>query len=338
MLTLDQENDGAMVAVAYLDELAGVVQLKATQFSTISDGIAQLKVTEPSATEGGDMSTDPATKDGINYPQANMPSGAEDVTYSVYAGNCSNLEAAQKVRDHFDSGVLHKLVRKLVANFFNPIAASDYTCHGYVPVILGACAMSLGCSTLHTSPGFKQFFPTFKDMMLGVLPFAPLVYGARVQMATALNKNGGFQSGTPIDFANYARPLENVFDVQPDAHVGGMVGGVYQDYAILVETDKCHDSIVSPILKAQMGYSPNEKVCGGCGIEPVKALVCTRCKDQIYCNTMCQRKDYRRHKQVCRTPEDAKAMDEHSIDFQNPFIISLPNVEPVFTWHKTRDL
>lgn len=137
MLTLDQENDGAMVAVAYLDELAGVVQLKATQFSTISDGIAQLKVTEPSATEDGDMSTDPATKDGINYPQANMPSGAEDVTYSVYAGNCSNLEAAQKVRDHLDSGVLHKLVRKLVANFFNPIAASDYTCHGYVPVILG---------------------------------------------------------------------------------------------------------------------------------------------------------------------------------------------------------
>ena len=117
------ENDAALRAVAYLDELAGLDKFK------------------PTATAAG-----------------------EKITYSVYATQCSTPEAAEKVRSHLDSGVLHKLTAKMVANYFNPLSVHDYTCFGYVPVILGACAMTHGCRTLYTAPGYR-YFKTYKEMV-----------------------------------------------------------------------------------------------------------------------------------------------------------------------------
>lgn len=71
------ENDAALHAVAYLDELACVNKFKPT---------------------------DSADDDGA--------------TYSVYAKQCSTPKAAERVRVHLDSGVLHKLTAKMVANYF----------------------------------------------------------------------------------------------------------------------------------------------------------------------------------------------------------------------------
>ena len=118
------ENDAALRAVDYLDELAGLNKL------------------EPTTTTTGDK-----------------------ITYSLYAPQCSNAEAAEQVRKHLDSGVLHKLTAKMVANYFNPLSVKDFTCHGYVPVILGACAMSHGCHTLYTAPGYHMYFKTYKEML-----------------------------------------------------------------------------------------------------------------------------------------------------------------------------
>jgi len=79
----------------------------------------------------------------------------DKVVYLLHAGTCSSNEARELVRSHLDSGVLHKLTAKMVSNFFNPLSVKDFTCKGYVPIILAACAMSHGCLTLYTAPGYK---------------------------------------------------------------------------------------------------------------------------------------------------------------------------------------
>jgi hypothetical protein len=57
-----------------------------------------------------------------------------------------------------------------------------------------------------------------------------------------------------------------------------------------------------------MGYSNDEKLCGGFEMYHGKSLVCSRCKDQVYCSKACQRKEFSRHKVVCRMQEDARTM------------------------------
>lgn len=339
VLIFSQQNDGAMIVVAYIDELAGIAQLKAAENSDTENGFAHLKMDEPSATEDGEhqvKAVESTTNDSTNQlTTTSKPSTAEDVTYSVYAGSCSSLGAVQKVRDHLDSGVLQKVATKLTYNFFNPIAVSDNTCFGHVPIILGACAMSLGCFTFHTTPVYGQVYPTLKDMMLGVLPFAPVIYGARVQLATALANHGGYQPGTPIDFTDYARPPNHVFDKEQDGHLGVLTGGVYEGYfaGVDIRNAAAHHA-TKPVTKAELGYDGDEKLCGCCKIRPDKVMVCGRCRKQTYCNTACQRKDRRRHKHVCRTPVDAKAI-ENSMQWQNPFVVFPPHVEPNIIWFKS---
>jgi hypothetical protein len=110
----------------------------------------------------------------------------------VYAKQCSTPEAAEKVRKHLDSGVLHKLTTKMVANYFNPLSVDEYTCFGYVPVMLGAFAMSHGCRTLNDAPGYGMFFNKYKEMLIGIFETAPLMDAAREQMKKALVRPGAF--------------------------------------------------------------------------------------------------------------------------------------------------
>jgi hypothetical protein len=74
-----------------------------------------------------------------------------------------------------------------------------------------------------------------------------------------------------------------------------------------------------------MQYSDDMKLCGGCENTKHhgKSLMCARCKDQVYCSKACQRKDFRRHKAVCRTPEDRETMKEQRSMWINTFHISL---------------
>lgn len=272
------ENDAALRAVAYLDELAGVDKL------------------EPVTTAAG-----------------------EKITYSVYAKQCSSPEAAEKVRNHLDSGILHKLTAKMVSNYFNPLGVSDYTCYGYVPVILGACAMGHGCRALYTAAGYRMFFKTYKEMLTGILETAPLMDAAKEQMKKALGPDG-FKPGTAIDFAHFARPPNYTTPDDKNPCIGLMIGGSPAGYKSKYE----HGSgsimpMIGPCSKEDLQYSANKKLCGGCEKQHAKSLSCARCKDQVYCSKACQRKDYGRHKAVCRTPEDVKAMEEQGPMWSNSF-------------------
>ncbi len=43
--------------------------------------------------------------------------------------------------------------------------------------------------------------------------------------------------------------------------------------------------------------------CGSCGASPTVLKVCSRCKQQKYCNVDCQEQDWSAHKQTCRKPD-----------------------------------
>lgn len=245
----------------------------------------------------------------------------DKITYSLYAAQCSDPEAAEQVRKHLDSGVLHKLTAKMVANYFNPLSVDDYTCHGYVPIVLGACAMSHGCNTLYTAPGYHVYFKTYKEMLIGIFETAPLMDAAKEQMKKALLCPVGFKPGTAIDFNHFARPAS--YSPNPnDPCITLMLGGIPAGYQPKYQSAaKGGFGVIGPCSKGDMEYSSDKKVCGGCNISHDKPLVCARCKDQAYCSKACQRKDFRRHKAVCRTPEDSKQMQEQRDMWMNTFDI-----------------
>ena len=276
------ENAGALVAVAYLDGLAGLNELTPT-----------------TSTNG------------------------EKMTYSIYAAGCSSDEARELVRSHLDSGVLHKLTAKMVANYFNPLSMKDYTCGGFVPIILGACAMSHGCRTLYTAPGYAVFFKTYKDLLIGALPLAPLLDAAKVQMKKALHSPDGFEPGIPIDFERFARPVGYSPRSMDDACFSMMLGGNTVGYKPAFEKgggDDDKGASVGPCTREQLMYSADKTHCGGCTAHHAP-LVCSKCKVQVYCSKDCQRKDFHRHKLCCRKPEDAESMKDEGL-WKNPFYVN----------------
>ena len=280
------ENDGALVAVAHLDELADLDKLT------------------PTTTANGGK-----------------------VVYSLSAADCSSDEARELVRSHLDSGVLHKLAARMIFNVFNPLSVKDYTCGGFVPIILGACAMSHGCRTLYTAPGYDCFFKTYKDMLIGILTTAPLMDAAKEQMNKALRGPDGFEPGTPIDFKRFARPTDYSPRSTDDPCMGLMLGGLPSGYESTFEKEDVEEDTfldVGPCVKKDMHYSIDTTLCGGC-LGKRASLICAKCGVQVYCSKACQRKDFKRHKVCCRTPEDAESMKDEGL-WNNPFFVSKQSV------------
>ncbi|KAK5691918.1 hypothetical protein LTR97_011089 [Elasticomyces elasticus] len=268
------DNGGASNAVAYLNELADLQSLESKEEKT-----------------------------------SRQASGT--VTYSLDPVECASPAAAEKVRKHLDSSVLVKLCKKMIANYFNPLSVDDYTCHGYVPVILGACIMSHGCLTpLESLPGYHMFLTTYRQFLCGIFGTAPLTVGAKVQMKKALDGPDPFKPGTGINFRTYGLSATVDPSIKPflDEKSHKTIGGMPLNYKGKYESD-AHAvvSMIGPCSKGDMEYGPADE-CGGCSRKLKKGLICARCKDQRYCNRECQRKDIRRHKAVCRTPEDVEAM------------------------------
>jgi hypothetical protein len=277
------ENDGALVAVAHLDELADLDKLT------------------PTTTGNGGK-----------------------VVYSLYAADCSSDEARELVRRHLDSGVLHKLAARMISNYFNPLRVKDYICGGFVPIILGACAMSHGCRTLYTAPGYDVFCKTYKVFLIGALHSAPLMDAAKEQMAKALLGPDGFEPGTPIDFKRFARPVHYSPRLRNDACFARMLGGAPVGYKPTYDdSDDCGAiTVVGPCMKEHMAYNKDPKHCGHGGCRTQHAtLVCSKCKVQVYCSKDCQQKDFHRHKACCRTPEAAESMKDEGL-WKNFFSIS----------------
>ncbi|KAK3658418.1 hypothetical protein LTR56_001829 [Elasticomyces elasticus] len=276
------ENAGAVRAVQYLDHLAGLDALE-------SDEEKQ------------------ARADG-KFP------------YSLYRGGCVSTTASEKVRAHLDSGVLHKLCKTMIANYFNPISVNDFTCHGFVPVMLAMAAMSHGCRTLHNAPGYHAFFKNYLEFVGGIFETAPMIDGAKTDVKKALYGPEEFKSGSAINFSTLVRAGQPATNIKPFLSVTScpMTGGMPVGYKPNYEPVPMVEGMVGPCSKGDMRYGPANE-CGGCSKKLQKGMTCARCKDQQYCSKECQRQDYKRHKSVCRTPEDAEQMEKDSEMWMNTF-------------------
>ena len=213
------------------------------------------------------------------------------IYYTMYGGG----SAQDVIRRHLDSGVLLELIEKWQAKllavpeefqFFDP-------CYEYV--LLGACAMTLGC-TLPES---------YLSMLKRVYTEGGLMPDALKQMKKALFGPDGFENGTPYDFESEGL-LETAASSTAEPGPLGWVGLNVIGPGGFWNTGM-GDSTTSSIIKELRSQHNRPSACGSCGTEEGKdggaLFVCSRCKARKYCGPACQKSHWKVHKKICELAE-----------------------------------
>jgi hypothetical protein len=130
------------------------------------------------------------------------------IYYSIVGHACSNPDL---VRKQLDSGVLSKMIAEKDSTMLAmPTKERELEFHlqdpYYVFVLLGACAMTLGC----------QLPDSYVTMLKKVYTEGGLMPDALKQMKKALKGPHGYQNGEPYDFAS--KSLEETADAMDDEH------------------------------------------------------------------------------------------------------------------------
>ncbi|KAI5376986.1 hypothetical protein J4E82_004361 [Alternaria postmessia] len=224
-----------------------------------------------------------------------------DIFYSIYANLCSDPEL---VRRHLDSGILVDMIAKKETKMLTPRTTglkeklfgdwSTDPCYEYI--LLGACAMTLGC----------QLPATYLAMLKKVYTEGGVMPDGQRQMKKALFGPGGYKNGEPYDFKSKtileeanSKPAK-----EPEDNGRGFMlmnvpgpGGFFNTGMTTTST-----SLVIKELRSQLN-KPNE--CGGCGVasrpKGEALLACGKCKNRKYCSTSCQKKHWKIHEKVCES-------------------------------------
>ncbi|KAL1597178.1 hypothetical protein SLS60_008760 [Paraconiothyrium brasiliense] len=218
-------------------------------------------------------------------------SDAEDqFYYSLYGSSHPDV-----VRHHLDSGVLVDLITKKKAKMLAPSSEYDFfrdPC--YELLLLGACAMGLGC----TLPSDHL------NMLRKVYTEGGLMPGALRQMRKALFGPDGFTNGVPYDFESKGL-LETANSMDDDDHKPGASGFVGMNVigpGGFFGTGMGNSS-TSPVIKELRAQHAKPNACGGCGVKAQQSgaalLQCAKCKHRRYCSSACQKKHWKVHKKVC---------------------------------------
>lgn len=212
------------------------------------------------------------------------------------------------VRKHLNSGALADCIKvwetKMLAI---PNGSEDdddfYDMRGpcYTYILLGACAMELGC----------HLPESFLDMLKIVYTEGGFLAEALEQLHKALFGPDGFKNGQPYDFES-----KGLIDTMSDAMSSDAMGGPGSmfgpsrsnsiDPTILKELrDKSGtNSVYSTILKELRDKRHNPGVCAECSASHGEGgsalLLCARCKDRKYCSSVCQKKHWKIHKKLCK--------------------------------------
>ena len=108
---------------------------------------------------------DDLNKQAVKYAKAELkkgrlPHNGDEIPkvpmhYAIYAGVCSD---PVKIRKHLDSGILAKMIAEAEKKL-RPSYDGTYDSDGYNFILLGACAMSLGCKLpISTLPLMRKHF------------------------------------------------------------------------------------------------------------------------------------------------------------------------------------
>jgi hypothetical protein len=238
------EGDADLDAVSDLDCEAGLDKLWEETKEKVKQEAAQSG--KPDATKSDDKAGE--DEDG----------GYSDL--SIYAGHCFDIEL---VRKHLDSGVLRKLIDKRKAI----VARGRSSSAVYEFVLLGACAMTLGC----------KIPKDFKELLIEKYRSAHVLDDAVYSMQLALGDGPQRYKGEPYDFGSKG----------------------------LIETaNSLHDNQeIQPAQQQGHGHD----VCGGCGAEDrldgQPLLCCSKCKMQHYCGKVCQQAHHQKHQRLCKNKQ-----------------------------------
>lgn len=279
------ENDHDYDRVSELDEEAGLHALE-------DEAKKRSKQQQHFPAMKGDGST---KQSGNNTSENNATEAQGDSddfsTLSMCGGLCADIPL---VREHLDSGVLLKLIKGKTAKMD---AASDewgLSWAVYDLVLLGACAMSLGC----------KIPDVFKSLLIKHYLSSELQRDALLQMQVALDDSPKrYKEGEPYDFS--PRGIEEMAELAAE-HKSDLLFPRGREYQML--------NMAAPF---GMHRNPNQAppkefaadVCGGCGAkerhdgDPL--LSCGKCKTRKYCGKVCQQAHYKRHKPSCKATEEA---------------------------------
>jgi len=211
----------------------------------------------------------------------------------LHAEACDDVEL---VREHLDSGALQKLIAhfqaivdekskimkdKDVSEDDQMTAESEHDRALYDMVLLGACAMSLGCKI----PG------NYKELLIKLYRTTELQRDALGQMQVALGDGPKrYRDGIPHQFEGLEElPGDRERDdrIYPNSNLINVWApfGAYRDTRV-----------------EKRGYPAG--VCGGCGardrLDGQPLLSCGKCNKKKYCGKVCQKAHFKQHKRVCK--------------------------------------
>ncbi|KAF2623470.1 hypothetical protein BU25DRAFT_434264 [Macroventuria anomochaeta] len=208
----------------------------------------------------------------------------DSIYLSIYGG-ASHHEV---VRKHLDSGVLADFVKVKEAKMLSiPNSSQDqqleylfrYPCYGYV--LLGACAMTLGC----------HLPESYIDML-------------KIQIHKALFGPDRYRDGEPYDFESEGLiETTNAMTDDSNDELNGLgckglnvirPGGIFN-----TGMGNSTDSVIIKELRSKL-HSPN--ACAECstrhGSDGSALLQCARCKERKYYSVICQKKHWKIHKKL----------------------------------------
>lgn len=174
----------------------------------------------------------------------------------------------------------------------DPVSKKDYPAPAYILVILGACAMTLGCSLA----------PSFADWLSANFEEVGLMRDGLVQMRTALN--GGFNNGVPYDFGSKGlmETMDNGGPPMEDRIFPNMMN-VEAPGAMFTAAGMRDMSAHLAKARAAGDWDTSSTVCGNCKAKENKQggplLTCSRCMKKKYCSKDCQKVHWNKHKIIC---------------------------------------
>lgn len=237
--------------------------------------------------------------------QANAKAAGKDqeeidgVYYTIYGPSCSDPEI---VRKHLDSGVLTDIIAEKEAMLLSiPSGTKEQQLEYYfrdpcyIYVLLGACAMTLGC----------QLPDAYIAMLRKVFTEGGFMSDALEQMKKALFGPHPYKNGVPYDFESMdlIETANSQSAKDDESNSMGFIGMNVMSPGGLFDTGM-GNSDTSIIIKELREKHNNPGTCGNChaknGEDGKDLLMCSRCKDRKYCSTECQVKHWKKvHKKLC---------------------------------------
>jgi hypothetical protein len=217
------------------------------------------------------------------------------IYYTIDGKSCSDPSL---VRKHLDSGVLNYLIAEREAKMLAmPTKQQELEYHlqdpCYVYLLLGACAMTLGC----------QLPTSFVSLLKKVYTEGGLMPDAIKQMKKALHGPNGYKNGEPYDF--HSKNLVETANADSDNRKPngfGFIGMNVPSPGGLFNTGM-GNSFTSTIMKELRKKHQKPDACATCGVSAgpngEKLLMCAKCKDRKYCSVKCQKDHWLIHKKLC---------------------------------------